>query len=95
MTSFFAQIMEPGGGLILIPFVRTIIGILLVLTISGFLAGIARIHMVVLSFLSGGLLFSISMFEREYKKVQRNRAAAGGASGGSAPAASDKGEKTD
>mmetsp|Transcript_21108 Transcript_21108/g.51924 ORF Transcript_21108/g.51924 Transcript_21108/m.51924 type:complete len:96 (+) Transcript_21108:83-370(+) len=95
MTSFASQIMEPGGGLLLIPFVRIIIGILLVLTISGFLADIARIHMAVLSFLSGGLLFSISMFEREYKKAQRNR---GGGAGGQAPpsaASSDKDEKTD
>lgn len=88
--------MEPGGGLLLIPFVRTIIGILLVLTLSGFVAGVARIHMAVLSFLSGGLLFSISMFEREYKKVQRNRGAAAGSGGAPAPAtASDKTEKTD
>ena len=93
MTSFAQQIMEPGGGLLLIPFVRVVIGILLVLTLSGFLAGIARIHMAVLSFLSGGLLFSISMFEREYKKAERNRGAGGQARPGGG--ASNKDEKTD
>jgi hypothetical protein len=35
----------------------------------GFVAGIARIHMGILSFLSAGLLFSLSMFEREFNKV--------------------------
>eukprot|EP00980_Cylindrotheca_fusiformis_P017893 scaffold5682_cov140-Cylindrotheca_fusiformis.AAC.4 len=65
--------MEPGGGLLLIPFVRIIIGTLLVLTLSGFVAGFARIHMAILSFLSAGLLFSISMFETEYNKVKQRR----------------------
>jgi flagellar biosynthesis component FlhA len=67
--SFFAEIMQPGGGIMLIPFVRVIITILLVLTLMGFVAGIARIHMGILSFLSAGLLFSLSMFEREFNKV--------------------------
>ena len=71
MSSFVSQIMQPGGGLLLIPFVRVIIGTLLVLTLAGFCVGIARIHMAVLSFLSAGLLFSISMFESEYKKAQQ------------------------
>ena len=70
--------MQPGGGLLLIPFVRAVIGTLLVLTLAGFCVGIARIHMAILSFLSAGLLFSISMFEREYKKAQ-------GRGGGNAP----------
>jgi hypothetical protein len=73
MSSFVSQIMQPGGGLLLIPFVRIIIGILLVMTLAGFLAGIARIHMAILSFLSAGLLFSISMFETEYNKAQQYR----------------------
>ena len=73
MSSFVSQIMQPGGGLLLIPFVRVIIGTLLVLTLAGFCVGIARIHMAVLSFLSAGLLFSISMFESEYKKAQQYR----------------------
>ncbi|KAG7360144.1 hypothetical protein IV203_035243 [Nitzschia inconspicua] len=69
MTSFFSEIMQPGGGIILIPFVRVIITLLLVMTMMGFVAGVARVHMAVLSFLSGGLLFSLSMFEREFNKV--------------------------
>jgi hypothetical protein len=69
MTSFFSEIMQPGGGIMLIPFVRVIITVLLVLTIMGFIAGVARVHMAILSFLSGGLLFSLSMFEREFNKV--------------------------
>jgi ER protein Pkr1 len=70
MTSLFAEIMQPGGGVILIPFVRVVIALLLVLTIMGFLAGVARIHMVVLAFLSSGLLFSLSMFEKEFRRAQ-------------------------
>lgn len=73
MSSFVSQIMQPGGGLLLIPLVRVIIGTLLVLTLAGFCVGVARIHMAVLSFLSAGLLFSISMFESEYKKAQQYR----------------------
>ena len=70
MTSLFSEIMQPGGGVILIPFVRVVIALLLVLTMMGFVANVARIHMAILSFLSGGLLFSLSMFEREFKKAQ-------------------------
>ena len=54
----------------LLPFVRAVIGCLLVLTLAGFFAGVARIHMAILSFLSAGLLFSLSMFESEYKRVK-------------------------
>lgn len=94
MSSFVSQIMQPGGGLLLIPFVRLIIGTLLVLTLAGFLAGVARIHMAVLSFLSAGLLFSISMFESEYKKAQQYSSSSQSSSqqaatGGGKPAKSD------
>ena len=71
MTSLIQEIMAPGGGVMLIPFVRVVISILLVLTIMGFVADVARIHMVVLGLLSAGLLFSLSMFEREFNKIQR------------------------
>mmetsp|Transcript_34334 Transcript_34334/g.37100 ORF Transcript_34334/g.37100 Transcript_34334/m.37100 type:complete len:89 (-) Transcript_34334:299-565(-) len=71
MASLIQEIMQPGGGIILIPFVRVVISILLVLTIMGFVANIARIHMVVLGFLGSGLLFSLSMFERELDKVNK------------------------
>ena len=70
MTSFISQVMEPGGGVMLLPFVRVVIAFLLVLTLAGFLAGVARIHMAILSFLGGGLLVSLSMFETEFNKVR-------------------------
>lgn len=90
-SSFVSQIMEPGGGLLLIPFVRVIIGTLLVLTLAGFLAGVARIHMAILSFLSAGLLFSISMFEREFNKAQQNRG--GGSSQAPPPKSGSSGKE--
>jgi hypothetical protein len=71
--SFIAQVMQPGGGVMLLPFVRVVIAILLVLTIGGVVADVARIHMAILSFLCTGLLFSLSMFESEYKKMQDHR----------------------
>lgn len=70
MSSFVSQVMQPGGGVMLLPFVRVVIALLLVLTLSAFLAGVARIHMAILSFLGAGLLFSLSMFESEFKRVQ-------------------------
>ena len=69
MTSFFAQIMQPGGGLMLLPFVRTIICCLLALTGTAAFLGVARIHMIVLTILSSGLLGSLYFFESEFKKV--------------------------
>lgn len=80
-TSFVAQIMQPGGGVMLLPFVRFVIGLLLVLTIAGAIVDFARIHMVILAFLSGGLLVSLSFFESEFKKVRASRE--GGASSSS------------
>jgi hypothetical protein len=88
--SFFAEIMQPGGGIILIPFVRVIITVLLVCTMMGFVAGVARIHMAVLSFLSGGLLFSLSMFEREFHKVHGRSS-----SSTAAPTTTSNSNKTD
>ena len=67
--SLISDIMAPGGGVMLLPFVRVVVGVLLILTIAGFIAGVARIHMAILSFLSAGLLVSLSVFESEYKKV--------------------------
>ena len=54
----------------LLPFVRAVIGCLLILTLAGLFTGVARIHMAILSFLSAGLLISLSMFESEYRKMQ-------------------------
>lgn len=70
MSSFFAQIMEPGGGVMLLPFVRTVIACLLVLTTTAAAFGVARIHMIILTVLSTGLLFSLAFFEKEFKKMQ-------------------------
>jgi hypothetical protein len=68
--SFIAQIMQPGGGIILLPFVRLVIAILLVLTVAAAVVGLARIHMIILAVLSSGLLVSLSFFESEFKKMQ-------------------------
>eukprot|EP00339_Tiarina_fusa_P008380 CAMPEP_0117030974 /NCGR_PEP_ID=MMETSP0472-20121206/22316_1 /TAXON_ID=693140 ORGANISM="Tiarina fusus, Strain LIS" /NCGR_SAMPLE_ID=MMETSP0472 /ASSEMBLY_ACC=CAM_ASM_000603 /LENGTH=91 /DNA_ID=CAMNT_0004739203 /DNA_START=134 /DNA_END=409 /DNA_ORIENTATION=+ len=70
MSSMVTEIMQPGGGILLLPFVRGVISLLLVLTLAGFMAGVARIHMAILSFLGAGLLFSLSMFESEFKKAR-------------------------
>lgn len=94
-SSFVAQIMQPGGGVMLLPFVRFVIGLLLVLTVLAALVGIARIHMVILSFLSGGLLVSLSFFESEFNKVRGARqggssASTAGGGGTTASSASSK-----
>lgn len=75
----------------LLPFVRVVIGCLLVVTLSAFAAGVAKIHMAILSFLSFGLLVSLSLFEKEWDKVQNNREE----SSSSAPPSTGKPEKTD
>ena len=69
--SFISDVMSPGGGVMLLPFVRLVVIFLLLLTSTAFLCGVARIHMAVLSFLGGGLLLSLSFFEAEYKKAQK------------------------
>jgi hypothetical protein len=43
------------------------------LTTSAALMGVARIHMVILSVLSAGLLLSLSFFESEFNKAKGNR----------------------
>ena len=90
MSSFFAQIMEPGGGVKLLPFVRAVIALLFVLTVVGAIVGVARIHMVILSFLSAGLLASLSFFESEYTKLKSARAQRQQAQGKNTVAASGK-----
>jgi hypothetical protein len=54
----------------LLPFVRLVIGCLLALTVLAAILDVARIHMVVLSVLSSGLLLSLSFFESEFKKAR-------------------------
>lgn len=68
--SFVADVMAPGGGILLLPFVRVVISLLLVCTVGIFIAGVARIHMAILSFLSTGLLFSLWMFENAYNNMK-------------------------
>jgi len=73
MSSFAAQLLAPGGGMIMIPFIRGVIGCLLFTTAGAFAFGVARLHMGILSFLSIGLLLSISFFEKEYAKAMSMR----------------------
>jgi uncharacterized protein involved in cysteine biosynthesis len=68
--AFISDIMAPGGGILLLPFVRIVISILLVCTLTTFVVGVARIHMAILSFLSAGLLFSLHMFETAYNNIK-------------------------
>ena len=60
----------------------------------GFL-DVARIHMVVLGFLSVGLLVSISMFEKAWNDVQRSRGGVSQNASGAAERADKESEKTD
>lgn len=71
--SFVQQILAPGGGILLIPFIRSVIMCLFMTTVTAFLCGVARIHMAILSVLAGGLLLSISFFMSEFEKVQKSR----------------------
>jgi hypothetical protein len=67
-TTFIQQILSPGGGLLLIPFTRVVIFCLFLTTFSVFIMGVARIHMLILTFLSAGMWFALGLFEREYMK---------------------------
>lgn len=69
MSSFFSQLMAPGGGVMLIPFIRGVIMCLFMTTIVAFICGVARVHMAVLGSLAGGLLLSISFFMSQYEQV--------------------------
>ena len=57
----------------LIPFIKVVIACLLLVTIVCMFAGVARIHMGILAFLSAGLLISLSMFQREWEKMKASR----------------------
>ncbi|KAK1738298.1 hypothetical protein QTG54_010967 [Skeletonema marinoi] len=92
--TFIQDLLKPGGGIALIPFIRGTIATLLVLVILMGIADIARIHMVVLASLSIGLLMSISWFEKAWNDVQSSR----GESSSSSAAVNTAGkepEKTD
>ena len=71
--TFISDVLQPGGGVKLIPFVKFVICILLLLTTGAFVGGFARIHMAVLSFLCSGLLISLQFFESELTKISRAR----------------------
>mmetsp|Transcript_11656 Transcript_11656/g.13704 ORF Transcript_11656/g.13704 Transcript_11656/m.13704 type:complete len:109 (+) Transcript_11656:130-456(+) len=68
-SNFFAQIMAPGGGIILIPFTRGVILCLFLLTVTVFIWGVARVNMAILGFLSLGMYIALGVFQTEYKKV--------------------------
>lgn len=87
--TFISDVMAPGGGVLLLPFVRVVITILLVCCVATFIAGVARIHMAILSFLSSGLLVSLHMFEKAFNNLQNKN--------NQAPAAAtkDNANKTD
>jgi hypothetical protein len=71
--SLFSQLLAPGGGLMLIPFIKIVIGLLLATCLTALYLGVAQIHMAILSFLSIGLLASLQMFQSAYAQVQRAR----------------------
>ncbi|KAL3763271.1 hypothetical protein ACHAWU_008974 [Discostella pseudostelligera] len=75
--SFVQDLLKPGGGIALIPFIRATIVVLLLMVIIMGIFDIARIHMIVLACLSTGLLISISMFEKAWNDVQRSRGGSG------------------
>ncbi|KAL3782249.1 hypothetical protein HJC23_000312 [Cyclotella cryptica] len=79
MSSFISELLKPGGGIALIPFIRMTIATLLIMVVLMFIAGVARIHMAVLAFLSVGLLISISWFEKAWNDVQSKRGGSTGA----------------
>ena len=92
--SFISDIMAPGGGVLLLPFVRVVITLLLVCCIATFIAGVARIHMAILSFLSAGLLVSLHMFETAYNNI-KNRSESSSTAAPTTWNSSGGGDKTD
>mmetsp|Transcript_21589 Transcript_21589/g.30239 ORF Transcript_21589/g.30239 Transcript_21589/m.30239 type:complete len:90 (+) Transcript_21589:94-363(+) len=70
MSNLVSELLAPGGGVKLIPAIRFVIGCLLLTTTITLALGVARIHMAILSFLSGGLLVSLKCFEVQYEKVK-------------------------
>jgi hypothetical protein len=93
--SFVSQILQPGGGILLIPFIRTVILCLFATTVTAFLCGVARVHMAILSCLGGGLLLSISFFMNEYDKVLGDARTKTTTTNGSDNAKAGKNAKTD
>mmetsp|Transcript_16790 Transcript_16790/g.26190 ORF Transcript_16790/g.26190 Transcript_16790/m.26190 type:complete len:100 (+) Transcript_16790:97-396(+) len=99
MSNIISDLLSPGGGILLIPFIRVVVMCLLTVCVGCFIAGVARIHMFILSFLSGGLLISLSFFQAEYNRVHNRRHAgaddATGETASPASSISDSQKKTD
>ena len=94
-SGIVSQMFQPGGGIVLIPFIRKVIACLICVTSTAFFFGVARIHMAILTFLSGGLLWSISMFQNEFNRVQQTRTTSRPTDTDSAPVKKNNTEKTD
>jgi len=93
MSGIVSQMFQPGGGVVLIPFIKKVIGCLCLVTMTAFFYGVARIHMAILTVLSSGLIWSLNFFESEFEKMQRARSSA--PSDSRAPASTNNSEKTD
>jgi len=93
MSSFISQILSPGGGVLMIPFIRMVIMVLFATTLIAFIFGVARIHMAILSFLAGGLLLAISFFMSEYEKVLEKAKENGRSSGSTVTSSANNGER--
>mmetsp|Transcript_8879 Transcript_8879/g.10283 ORF Transcript_8879/g.10283 Transcript_8879/m.10283 type:complete len:103 (-) Transcript_8879:266-574(-) len=65
--SFVAQIMAPGGGILLLPFTRAIVCCLFFTATAVFILGVARIHMFILGSMCLGMYFALGIFQKEYK----------------------------
>lgn len=93
--SFISQLMEPGGGVLLLPFVRVVISLLLILTLGAAFVDVARIHMIVLSFLSSGLLVSLWFFEKEFNKAKGKSSRSSSSNATGVPSQKTQAGKTD
>jgi len=72
----------------LIPFIRVVVMLLFAICLACFVAGVARIHMLIMSFLSAGLLVSLSFFQAEFNRVNGRRQGTDDASGDTAASSS-------
>ena len=87
-ASFITDLLSPGGGMQLIPFIRVVVMLLFAICLACFVAGVARIHMLIMSFLSAGLLVSLSFFQAEFNRVNGRRQGTDDASGDTAASSS-------
>mmetsp|Transcript_14224 Transcript_14224/g.29210 ORF Transcript_14224/g.29210 Transcript_14224/m.29210 type:complete len:99 (+) Transcript_14224:40-336(+) len=82
--SLFAFLNEPGSSLRLFPLIRIVCCAIIVLCIVMYVKDVARVHMVVLSFLALGLLGSVQFLVNELEKAGgvKNVIATSGDNGG-------------